>query len=250
MDDEALGRGFAEVSRQRRLASGGEVVEVDGLLLLFFPVPGVGVDYVVVAREPFDPVAALAEAEAIFARRGRGFGLDVQAGRHPSVDEAVRTRGLRFLFDRPIMTAPLEAIPAVTVPGKSEVLRATSPGELDALAAIDAEVFGSSLAISRCHYAEALLETPGAAMVAAKQDGRPVGAAIAFAADSSIGVFGVAVLPNARGRGLGAALTSAAAHAVGRDGDQVWLQPTEPARPLYERLGLRDRAVSEIWVGT
>ncbi|MGZ4132624.1 MAG: GNAT family N-acetyltransferase, partial [Actinomycetota bacterium] len=90
---------------------------------------------------------------------------------------------------------------------------------------------------------------PGAAMVAAKQDGRPVGAAIAFAAGSSVGVVGVAVLPDARGRGLGAALTSAAAHAVGRDGDQVWLQPSEPARPLYERLGLRDRAVSEIWVG-
>ena len=248
MDDEALGRAFAEVSTQRRLASAGDVVEVDGLALLFHPSRDDEVNYAVVAREPSDPVAAIARARELFAARERRFGLDLQAARHPAVDAAVRETDLVLLFDRPLMTAPLASIPGVVTPDGSQIVRAAAAADLDEAAAVDAEVFGSPIATSRGHYAERMLEAPGAAMLVARQDGRAVGAATGFAVQGAVGVFGVAVLPHARHRGLGAALTSAAAHAVGRPGDEVWLQPSDLAHPLYERLGFRDRALSEVWV--
>jgi ribosomal protein S18 acetylase RimI-like enzyme len=248
MDDEALGRAFAEVSTQRRLASAGDVVEVDGLALLFHPSPDEEVNYAVVARESSDPVAAIARARGLFAARGRRFGLDLQAARHPAVDAAVRETGLVLLFDRPLMTAALVSIPAVGAPEGAEIVRATSAADLDEAAEVDADVFGSPLATSRGHYAQGMLDAPGAAMLVARQDGRAVGAATGFAVPGAVGIFGVAVLPHARRRGLGAALTSAAAHAAGRPGDEVWLQPSDLAHPLYERLGFRDRAVSEVWV--
>jgi ribosomal protein S18 acetylase RimI-like enzyme len=247
MDDEALGRAFAEVSKRRRLASAGDVVEVDGLVLLFHPSADDEVNYAVVAREPSDPVAAIGRAREVFAERDRRFGLDLQAGRHPAVDAAVRATDLVLLFDRPLMTAPLASIPAVILPEGVEVVRAASIADLDEAAAVDAEVFGSSLATSRGHYAEGMLEAPRAATLMARQDGRVVGAAIGFAVEGAVGIFGVGVLPHARGRGLGAALTSAAVHAVGSPGDEVWLQPSDLARPLYERLGFRDRASFEVW---
>jgi GNAT superfamily N-acetyltransferase len=248
MDDEALGRAFAEVSRERRLASAGDVVEVDGLALLFHPSPDDEVNYAVVAREPMDPVAAIQRAREAFAERGRRFGLDLQAGRHPAVDAAVRATDLALLFDRPLMTAPLRSIPGVRAPEGSEIDGPVSAADLDDAAAIDAEVFGSTFAVSRGHYAETLIGMPGAAMLVARRDGRVVGAAIGFGVEGAVGIFGVAVLPQARGRGLGAALTSAAAHAAGRPGDEVWLQPSDLAHPLYERLGFRDRATYEVWV--
>jgi GNAT superfamily N-acetyltransferase len=53
---------------------------------------------------------------------------------------------------------------------------------------------------------------------------------------------GVAVLPAARGRGVGSALSSAATELARARADLVWLHATEQARPIYERLGFRHLA--------
>jgi ribosomal protein S18 acetylase RimI-like enzyme len=62
----------------------------------------------------------------------------------------------------------------------------------------------------------------------------------------AVGVFGVAVVPRARRRGIGRALTLHAARAF-PGADMAWLHPTEPARPLYEDLGFETVSTWEVW---
>ncbi len=93
---ERIALGFVEAERQRRAnVPGAEVLEVDGLLLAFANVPDPPVNSVLVISEPHDPAAALARAEAVFRDRDRPFGMDVAVGRHPRVDEAIRSAGSR-----------------------------------------------------------------------------------------------------------------------------------------------------------
>ncbi len=249
MDDEALGRAFADVTSRRYRAMGGEALDVDGLVLLFHDLPAEEINHAVVRSAPRDAVAALEEAEAVFVAWGRRFGLDLQAGRHPGMDDAVRSRGLELLFARSLMTAPLDVVPRLPAPEGCELAMVAAVDDLEALASVDAVAFETSSALSRTLYADGMLDLPGAAMVLARLDGHPVGGAIAVATEGSVGIFGVAVLPDARRRGIGAALTSRAAFAVACEGDEVWLQPSDMARSIYEGLGFRDRAVYEVWVG-
>lgn len=60
-------------------------------------------------------------------------------------------------------------------------------------------------------------------------------------------MFGVGVVEDARGRGIGAALTVAAARSF-PGVDLAWLMPTELAEPLYRRLGFRPVSSWEVWV--
>jgi GNAT superfamily N-acetyltransferase len=77
----------------------------------------------------------------------------------------------------------------------------------------------------------------GAAFVAEAGDGL-VGASAALGFGSTGWVGGVAVLPERRGAGLGAALTGAAVGWLRRQGTAtVSLHATDLGRPVYERLG-------------
>ena len=67
-------------------------------------------------------------------------------------------------------------------------------------------------------------------------DGTPVATAASFRdGHGTRGIYNVATVPDARGRGVGAAVTVAAA--AWSPGDVVVLQATEQGRPVYERLG-------------
>jgi GNAT superfamily N-acetyltransferase len=100
-----------------------------------------------------------------------------------------------------------------------------------------------------------LLEFPrrspdGAILVAEGESGGVVGVACcaAFASSGWIGALGVA--PEARRRGLGAALTEAAVRWLrARGARTVLLYATEAGRPVYERLGFvtEERAIA--WRG-
>ncbi|MGF1647282.1 MAG: GNAT family N-acetyltransferase [Kineosporiaceae bacterium] len=79
---------------------------------------------------------------------------------------------------------------------------------------------------------------PGLHLFLARWDGHPVGTAIAVAHDRGVVVTGVAVLPEARRRGVGAALT-AACLAVSSDRPAT-LAGSELGRRTYLRLGFRE----------
>ncbi|MFN8516116.1 MAG: GNAT family N-acetyltransferase [Thermomicrobiales bacterium] len=77
-------------------------------------------------------------------------------------------------------------------------------------------------------------------------EGRPVTCAIAQVSAGVVGVHLVATLPEARGRGYGAAIT-ARATSTAPDLPAV-LQASDLGRPVYERIGFRVHSRFDLWI--
>ncbi len=250
MDDvgERIALGFAAAERQRRAnVEGAEVLEVDGLLLAFANVPDPPVNSVLVISEPADPVAAFTAAEKVFRERGRPLGVDIAIGRHPSVDRAIREVGLKRLFAWPGMAVDVAELPDVHPPDGIRVEPVTDRRGADAIARVEQDGFGSEPEIAERFYAAASYGGDGARSFVAWDGGEPVGMAAAYLHADAIGIFGVAVVPAARRRGIASALSVIAARAF--PADLAWLHTDDAqARSVYERLGFREVAQWEVWV--
>jgi GNAT superfamily N-acetyltransferase len=77
-------------------------------------------------------------------------------------------------------------------------------------------------------------------------EGKPIAVSGAFVADGINDVVFVATLPEARGRGYGAALTWQAA--LTEPGLPAMLLSSEPGRPLYDRMGFLPLFRFTLWV--
>ena len=246
MNLEQLGQAMAAALRAKTLAvPGGEVTEIDGLEVYLSHLPDPGENFAFVATESKDPVAALIEAETVLRRNGMPFGIGVLAGRHASVDAAVRARGFRVLFTEPVMTIRTADLADIPLPPEVRLADA-GPDDLPALAELDAIAFEGDIDVSRGMYSRGLLDV--AHVVTASIDKKIVGVATAVPAGGAVAVFGVAVAPEARRRGIGAAVTCAAARA-GHGSGTAWLSARGEAARVYERLGFREVGRTEIWVG-
>jgi predicted N-acetyltransferase YhbS len=94
-------------------------------------------------------------------------------------------------------------------------------------------------------------ESPDGDVMVAERDGRPIGGVCcaSFGRTGWIGALGV--LPDARRRGAGEALTRAAcARLRERGAETVLLFATDMGRPLYERLGFEAEGTVTAWRGT
>jgi GNAT superfamily N-acetyltransferase len=84
----------------------------------------------------------------------------------------------------------------------------------------------------------------------ARLDGEIVASASTFAGAGTMGLYNVATVPSARGRGIGTAITLGALAAARRDGHRtVMLGAEPPAAALYRRLGFTERAVMKVHQG-
>ncbi|HKE99305.1 MAG TPA: GNAT family N-acetyltransferase [Actinomycetes bacterium] len=92
---------------------------------------------------------------------------------------------------------------------------------------------------------ERVLDVTGLHLWVGLLDGAPAATAMAFVAGGSVGVYWVATLPGARGRGLGGALTRTAL-AVAPELPAV-LSATPAGVPVYRRLGFRPEARTWWW---
>ncbi len=242
---------YVEGSRKRALSvDGGEVIEVDGLVVALTNLPEPALNGAVVAREPEDSDAALAVAEQEFRRRGHPFfGIELERGRHPAVEEAVKRAGLTLLLSHAAMSARQADLPSGgAVPVGVRIERLEDPSGLPDLRAVDLDAFGGDPDVTARFLGPGALAADHSRVFLAWEDGRAIGAGTAWSLLGTIGIFGVAVMERARGRGIGAALTIEAARAFGDQVDLAWLHPTDLARPLYERLGFRAVADWDIWV--
>lgn len=77
------------------------------------------------------------------------------------------------------------------------------------------------------------------------QDNRPVTCAAAYVAEREVGVYMVATLPEARGKGFGAAITAATIAAAPHL--PAVLQASEPGQPVYSKLGFQVISPYTIW---
>jgi ribosomal protein S18 acetylase RimI-like enzyme len=245
---ERIALGFAEAERQRRAnVEGAEVREIDGLLLAFANVPDPPVNSVLVISEPEDPVAAITAAEQEFRDRGRPLGVDIAVGRHPSVDRAIREVGLKRLFAWPGMAVAVADLPEIEPPEGIRVEPVTDRRGAAAIARVEQDGFGSEPEIAERFYAAASYGGGGARSFVAWDGDEPVGMAAAYLHAGAIGIFGVAVVPAARRRGIATTLSITAAHAF--PADLAWLHTNDAqARSVYERLGFREIAEWEVWV--
>lgn len=76
-------------------------------------------------------------------------------------------------------------------------------------------------------------------------DGKPVTTAIAYIGFDVVGVYWIATLPEARGRGYGTAMTDVAARA--HPGLPAVLQASDLGRSVYERMGFATRGDCRMW---
>lgn len=245
---ERLARGLVAAERARRAhVAGAEVLEIDGLVLALANLADPALSSVVVGSEPRDARAALDAAEAEFARRGLQFGIDLQVGRHASVDAAVRSMGLTRIIERPGMVADPRALPVVPMPDGVVIREVEGPDDAEALVQVGVLAFGDDPAIGRAFYGTSALGAGDAVMLVAWRGVEPVGIASAYRDRATTGVMGVGVVPSARGGGLGSALTVCAARAF-PGADLAWLHPSDEARSMYERLGFEAVSEWEVWV--
>ena len=90
---------------------------------------------------------------------------------------------------------------------------------------------------------------PGTAhLYAARVDGRAASVLMTHDHEGDCGIWAVATLPEARGRGLSRALLAhALVDARERGCETTSLEATQLGRPVYERLGYRPLGVVEMW---
>jgi ribosomal protein S18 acetylase RimI-like enzyme len=245
---ERIAVGFAEAERTRRAnVPGAEVLEIDGLLLAFANVADPPVNSVHVISEPADPVAAFTAAEQMFRERDRPIGVDIAVGRHPSVDRAIRKIGLTRLFAWPGMAVDVADLPEVALPDGIRVEPVTDERGAAAIAHVERVGFGSEPEVAERFYAASSYPVEGGWSFVAWDDEEPIGMAAAYLHDGAIGIFGVAVVPAARRRGIASALSVTAARAF--PADLAWLHTDDAqARSVYERLGFREVAQWEVWI--
>ena len=137
----ALGMVDAERKRRRNVV-GAEVLDIDGLVLAFSNLPDPQLNSVVVHHDPSDAPAAMEAAEREFVQRTHPIGIDLQVGRNPGVDEAVRSMGLIRIIERPGMVLAVDAVPEAPVPHGIEIRPVASDEDVQGLVEVGVQAFG------------------------------------------------------------------------------------------------------------
>lgn len=240
---------LAAARARAEVVDGGEAIEVAELLVSLTNLPAAELNGTWILSEPRDAHASLEAARDVFRSRGHPFfGIEFETGLHPSVGRAVRAAGLRLAERRPAMSARPHDLTAAAVPPGVAIRDVLVPSDLDGVREVETGVFRTPYEVAERFIGPRMLRDPRVRLLVASAGERVVGQAAAYLLDNSVGVFGVGVLQAERGRGIGAALTVRAATAFGDRTDVAWLQPSELARPLYERLGFRAVSDWEVWI--
>jgi GNAT superfamily N-acetyltransferase len=242
---EQAAAALCSVWRGRTAALGGTVFEDDGVLSCLTGLDAAPFNPSVIERPPRDPSAALAGAERHYLAAGLPYGIDLDPELFPGVRAAASAAGLRVILSRPGMVVDPRDVSATNVLKGLAIERAD--GWLDGVAAVATAGFGGELAINRAFVAEAVWRDPRARVYLARLDGHPVATAETSLQRGVLGIFGVATVPNARRRGIGAAITAHAIRDRAGEADLAFLQSSEMGHGVYERIGFRDVSTWEVW---
>jgi predicted N-acetyltransferase YhbS len=158
----------------------------------------------------------------------------------------------RKLFAKRLMgLAPERFTPAPPPSGVS--LKRAGPADANAVLSVDTVAFDEDESMER-PWVEPILSMPSAVVCVAEVDGAVVGCGhcVVSAGDAGPAVYlaGIAVLPAARGRGIGAAVSSWLVERGLAAGAQLaHLQPdTDAAARIYARLGFEEVDGFDIYV--
>lgn len=231
---------------------GHAVSEHDGIVVAWSGLAAPDLSAAAVEREPSDPLASLASAEREFDRQGGTLGLDLERGRHVSMDDALRRSGLEIVVTRPAMAVTVARVVMPSVSEGVQFHHVEDDRDLPAMARVESDAFGTAPDVASQMIAPGILDPPSARSYAATLDGEVVATTYVYEHDGALGVFGVGVGAKARRRGIGTGITAYAvldaADAFG--GDVAYLQPSEMGRPVYERMGFEVVSTWDVWVRT
>jgi GNAT superfamily N-acetyltransferase len=135
---------------------------------------------------------------------------------------------------------PLPPTDSVAPPPGHEIRRiADAAGVADHIRTA-ADGFGIPQAWMEAIMSEDLVGTPGASVYVGYTDGEPVTTGLGVRTGRTIGVYNIATIESARGRGYGTAMTVRIVDDGAAGGcDVAILQATDMGKPIYERLGFR-----------
>jgi GNAT superfamily N-acetyltransferase len=245
---DRIASGVAAAWRNRVRHLDGHVLgSRDGVLVCLSMLPADDQNVTVIEREPADALAALRWAERLVESQGRTFGVELEPGRHPEVDLAVRELGMGVVVARPAMAIRVADLAPPGPPEGVVIRRVADPADLAMVAGLEMRVFGTEPDVAERMLGPSMLGATGIRVVLATLDGAPAGFAWTNLHEGAVGVFGVGVASEMRRRGIGRAVTAFAARDAS-SADLAWLQPTEMGRPLYESMGFEVASDWEVWV--
>lgn len=240
--------GLARAWETNARTAGGTVERIDGLVLALTEIADPQLNVALVERGPEDPAEALRRARRSFEDHGFRIGLDLPRGRHPEVERAAADLGMVVTVSRPAMAAEVASVAPASPPGGVEISVLSGNDDLRDLWNVQATAFGMRPDVVRAYLGPATIGADGVSCFVARLDGRAVSSSLAIEIDGSVGVFGVGTLPEARGRGIGTAVTAAAVDSARERADLAWLQASADGRPVYERMGFAVVADWDVWV--
>lgn len=180
---------------------------------------------------------------AHLGRGGNPFIWWVMPSARPSdLGERLTRRGLVSDGAWPGYAIASDALPEPPPVDGLEIRRVRTPGELDAYLGVFAPILSPSPAFTELFVRAAVRigfadDAPEEHFLGSLH-GEPVATVSLLTAGGSAGIYNVTTTEAARGRGIGAAMTVAAArHGADRGFALATLQASTMGRPVYERLG-------------
>lgn len=251
----------AHISTARRL--GGTIHDSSDLLWALTNTGILPFNTIIRTRWPDEPPEALRERIAATLAPYRAAGRAALWWRWPSsrpatLGDALVDYGLRFRGEGPGMATLLRDLPALATLPLPNDLTLDEVSDMDSMRDwLDVSMLvyrgAEKPATPEEHAAEARIgigaQLPSRRWLA-RLAGVPVGTASIFLGAGVVGIYNVTTLPEARGQGIGTAVTLAALAAARDAGYHVAVLQSSPMGfPVYTRLGFREvcRIQSYVW---
>ena len=240
---------LAEATREMaRWQRDHRIEERDDLLLVAgadpFPIGYENCVMVLGPRAAESAERVVAQADAFFGRLGRGCTIWIRDHLDADLESHLLKAGLSSLSDTPgmVLAAPVLDRP---LGAGLRVAQVEDAGTASALAAVEAASYATmgmpTEITERVFSTPERLINPHTIVVLGYLEEIPVAAAIAILSNGIAGLYWVATLPEARGRGLGEACTRLVGNRAFDLGARcVVLQASAQGEPIYRRMGYRE----------
>jgi GNAT superfamily N-acetyltransferase len=188
----------------------------------------------VIVTDPDPRPEDLKRALALVRERGVAYDVFVRS----TWDRALTTVAAHGLLRGGEMPCLVRELPLPDAPSPTGfAMRQIGPDEIDDFRAVARDGFEMPDALVTAAFRPEMLELPQLRAFVGYENGRPVACAASCLTGDVIGIYTVATVAAARGRGYGTAITAAAMG--GTPARMAALQASDMGRPVYERMGFR-----------
>jgi GNAT superfamily N-acetyltransferase len=252
LDDAALARRvhanvIETMALMGRHMVGSRVTRLPGLTALDTPVPLLLFNQLLVEdgdTPARDVERSIREGVASFRDQGKRFSLTLRAGFDDAWCPLAGELGLEPLDATPWMPGmalhPLPEPGSLPPPPGHEIRAVKDEHGLTDHAEVAAAGFGMPLEWVHAVITPGLLAAGAMTFYVGYQDGTPVTSGLGVVMGATVGVYNIATIESARGRGLGRAMTQRIVDDGACAGCEVAiLQSSEMGLPVYVRLGFR-----------